>query len=115
MARLSISLGVIILVVILTACASHPSSNVATNNPGVAVNSVAIPSTSPFSKIKTGMSQKQVHDLIGDPTDSANHSTGKAFIPFYFGSDVMRWEDLYKGQGPIQFGATIAEQKRGIL
>jgi hypothetical protein len=30
------------------------------------------------------------------------------FIPFYFGDDVMRSEDLYKGQGHITYtGAGI--------
>ena len=28
---------------------------------------------------------------------------GKAFIPFYFGSDKSRWEMVYKGQGRLIF------------
>lgn len=62
-----------------------------------------IPATSKFSKIKIGMSQKQVYDLIGLPTDSKVYSTGKSWIPFYFGSDVVRRECLYKGEGKITF------------
>ncbi len=54
------------------------------------------------------MSQKQVHDIIGPPTDQKNYQTGKAFIPFYFGNDVMRFEEYYKGMGSITFtGAGI--------
>lgn len=70
-----------------------------------------IPAGSPFAKIQPGMSMKQVHDLIGQPTDSYNRMTGKMFIPFYFGSDAVRMEELYKGQGRLTYtgvGATGA-------
>ena len=60
-----------------------------------------IPPGSPFSKIDIGMSAKHVIDLIGPPTDQKNYVTGKAFVPFYFGSDRARVEYLYKGQGRI--------------
>lgn len=56
-----------------------------------------------FTKLKIGMSQKQVTDLIGEPTDQGAWVTGKAFIPFYFGSDRSRWEMVYKGQGRLIF------------
>lgn len=52
---------------------------------------------SKFTKLKIGMAQKQVTDLIGEPTDQGAYITGKAFIPFYFGSDKSRWEMVYKG------------------
>lgn len=58
---------------------------------------------SKFSKIKVGMPMKQVYDLIGDPTDTKSYVTGKAFIPFYFGSDAARFEALYKGWGRLVF------------
>lgn len=56
-----------------------------------------------FTKLKIGMSQKQVADLVGEPTDQGAYVTGKAFIPFYFGSDKSRWEMTYKGQGRLIF------------
>ncbi len=56
-----------------------------------------------FARLKIGMSQKQVTDLIGEPTDQGAWVTGKAFIPFYFGSDKSRWEMTYKGQGRLIF------------
>lgn len=56
-----------------------------------------------FTKLKIGMAQKQVTDLIGEPTDQGAYVTGKAFIPFYFGSDRSRWEMAYKGQGRLIF------------
>lgn len=62
-----------------------------------------IPADSPFSKIKIGMSQGQVHSILGQPTDTKMYQTGKAFIPFYFGNDVMRTEEYYKGLGRLTF------------
>lgn len=59
------------------------------------------PAGSPFSKIKVGMSSRQVADLIGEPTDQKVYVTGKAWIPFYFGKDASRMEYRYKGQGVI--------------
>ena len=56
-----------------------------------------------FTKLKIGMSQQQVTDIVGQPTDQGVYVTGKAFIPFYFGSDKTRWEMVYKGQGRLIF------------
>lgn len=62
-----------------------------------------IPPTSKFAKISIGMPMKEVTDLIGQPTDTKNYQTGKAFIPFYFGRDTARSEALYKGEGRITY------------
>lgn len=56
-----------------------------------------------FTKLKIGMSYAEVVDLVGTPTDEGAYVTGKAFIPFYFGSDRGRWEAAYKGQGRLIF------------
>jgi hypothetical protein len=56
-----------------------------------------------LTRLKIGMSQQQVADLAGQPTDQGAYVTGKAFIPFYFGSDRSRWEMVYKGQGRLIF------------
>jgi hypothetical protein len=56
-----------------------------------------------FTKLRIGMPQQQVVDLVGQPTDQGAYVTGKAFIPFYFGSDKTRWEMVYKGQGRLIF------------
>ena len=71
-----------------------------------------IPSSSKFSKISLGWSEQRVHDTIGKPTDSRKYITGKSFIPYYFGSDAARKEDLYKGEGRIIYagGAGLANQ-----
>ena len=62
-----------------------------------------IPADSPFAKVKLGMGIKEVYDLIGQPTDTSSHITGKQFNPFYFGGDTHRFEAMYKGQGRVVF------------
>jgi hypothetical protein len=56
-----------------------------------------------FTQLKIGMSLKQVVDLVGAPTDQGSYMTGKAWIPFNFGSDRYRHEVVYKGQGRLIF------------
>ncbi len=58
---------------------------------------------SKFSQLQIGIPMKQVTDLIGAPTDQGAYLTGKAWIPFYFGSDRSRYELVYKGQGRLIF------------
>lgn len=58
---------------------------------------------SKFTELKIGMSRAEVEDRIGKPTDEGAYITGKAFIPFYYGSDRSRIELAYKGQGRLIF------------
>jgi hypothetical protein len=60
---------------------------------------------SKFTQLKIGMSAAQVQALMGPPNDQGAHPTGKAFIPFYFGSDKFRYEAVYKGQGRLLFAS----------
>ena len=53
---------------------------------------------SKFTQIQIGMPLKQVMDIVGTPTDQGAYMTGKAWIPFNFGSDRYRYEVVYKGQ-----------------
>ncbi len=64
-----------------------------------------IPAGSPLAKIKDGMGMKEVADLIGPPTDTNSHITGKAFIPFYFGGDRAQTVAYYKGLGRIIYSS----------
>lgn len=71
---------------------------------------------SKFTQLKMGMGVKQVTDLIGQPTDQGAYVTGKAWIPFYFGSDRYRHELLYKGQGRLIFaGGGVGDLSGGRL
>jgi hypothetical protein len=61
---------------------------------------------SKFTQLKIGMPLKQVMDLVGTPTDQGAYVTGKAWIPFNFGSDRYRHEVVYKGQGRLVFAGS---------
>ncbi|GAB3542401.1 hypothetical protein GCM10027343_14310 [Noviherbaspirillum agri] len=58
---------------------------------------------SKFGKLKIGMGEKEVIDLIGAPTDQSMHMTGKAWIPFYVGSGKREVWFHYKGVGRLLF------------
>ena len=104
-----VSVILLVSVIGVTGCATSNSGSSTSQSPNpTAPVAVKIPASSPFAKIKVGMSQKQVHDLIGQPTDQKTYTTGKMFIPFYFGDDMSRFEESYKGMGKITFtGAGI--------
>jgi hypothetical protein len=70
-------------------------------------------SGSPFTKLQIGMPLRQVTDVAGQPTDQGAYITGKAFIPFYFGSDRYRYELVYKGQGRLIFAGGSAGDLTG--
>ena len=60
---------------------------------------------SKFAQLKIGMSAAQVLSMLGQPSDQGAHPTGKAWIPFYFGSDRYRYEVVYRGQGRLLFAS----------
>lgn len=69
-----------------------------------------------FTRLQIGMSMRQVVDLAGQPTDQGAYMTGKAWIPFYFGSDRHRYEMAYKGQGRLVFaGGSLGDYTGGNL
>jgi hypothetical protein len=71
---------------------------------------------SKFTQLQIGMGIRQVMDIAGPPTDQGAYITGKAFIPFYFGSDRSRFELIYKGQGRLIFaGGAIGNLNGGNL
>jgi hypothetical protein len=71
---------------------------------------------SKFTKLKIGMSMKQVIDLVGQPNDQGTYVTGKAWIPYYYGSDRYRHEMVYKGQGRLIFaGGSAGDYSSGHL
>jgi hypothetical protein len=71
---------------------------------------------SKFTQLQIGMGMKQATDIAGPPTDQGAYMTGKAWIPFYFGSDRHRFELVYKGQGRLIFaGGSIGDFTGGNL
>lgn len=96
-------LAIFVPLMFLAGCAStnnNPGASSALPESRIEGN---IPVNAPFAKIKLGMSQGQVHSILGQPTDSKVYQTGKMWIPFYFGSDTHRTEELYKGVGKITY------------
>jgi hypothetical protein len=71
---------------------------------------------SKFTPLQIGMSVRQAMDIAGPPTDQGAYMTGKAWIPFYFGSDRHRFEMTYKGQGRLIFaGGGMGDFSSGNL
>jgi hypothetical protein len=71
---------------------------------------------SKFDQLKIGMGMKQVTDIVGQPTDQGAYITGKAFIPFFFGSDRHRFEMTFKGKGRLIFaGGNLGDYSGGNL
>jgi hypothetical protein len=71
---------------------------------------------SKFSKLKIGMPMRQVKDLAGEASDEGAYVTGKAWIPFYFGSDRHRYEMVYKNSGRLIFaGGGMGDLSSGHL
>jgi hypothetical protein len=71
---------------------------------------------SKFTELKIGMGFRQVESIAGPPTDQGAYITGKAFIPFYFGSDRTRSEFVYKGEGRLIFaGGSFGDLSGGNL
>jgi hypothetical protein len=69
-----------------------------------------------FVQLKIGMGFRQVIDILGPPTDQGAYITGKAFIPFYFGSDRSRSEFVYRGEGRLIFaGGSFGDMSGGNL
>lgn len=112
-------LGISAALVLAAGCASSPKpaaqAAAPAATPAVKSNQAAdsviegnIPAGSAFAKIQIGMTQGQVHEILGQPTDTKSYQTGKAWIPFYFGPDTMRTDEFYKGVGSITYtGAGI--------
>lgn len=97
MRRLTVGVLACALTIALSACAKQTTQPDETRPPARR----AIPNDSPLAKVKEGMGMKEVADLIGQPTDTNAHITGKAFIPFYFGSGSTEVQAFYKGMGRV--------------
>ncbi|MCQ8104210.1 outer membrane protein assembly factor BamE [Methylomonas sp. SURF-2] len=106
-------LGISMALILAAGCAStpKPAAQTAAGSTQVAKASRTsesviegdIPAGSPFAKIQIGMTQGQVHEILGQPTDTKVYQTGKAWIPFYFGPDTMRTDEFYKGVGSVTY------------
>jgi hypothetical protein len=63
----------------------------------------APPPGSPLAAIQINGTEFDVRKALGEPDNANAYMTGKAWIPFYFGTDVARTDWMYTGKGRIVF------------
>lgn len=85
----------------LSACARQTTQSGEPAKAAAPAAKQPIPADSPLAKIREGMGMKEVTDLLGQPTDTNSHITGKAFIPYYYGNDTAQTVAYYKGMGRV--------------
>lgn len=106
MARRPVLASALVLVLAagaLSACANKGGDSAAPAAKEAAKPAIPIPAGHPFGKVTSGMTETDVRKILGEPTSSKDYMTGKAWIPWYYGSDTSRQEWVYKGKGLITF------------
>jgi len=89
----------------LTSCASNGGASAEEPGGGSAApRGMAAPAGHPLAKVSEGMPPAEVRKIMGDPTSTQAYQTGKAWIPFYWGSDTHRTDWKYQGTGRVVFG-----------
>ncbi|HMT80759.1 MAG TPA: hypothetical protein PKD66_10335 [Azonexus sp.] len=74
-----------------------------------------IPAGSKWARLQIGMHQSEVERILGTTSNIRGYVTGKAFIPFYFGSDSHRYEAVYAGQGSVAYTGGGIGGGQGVL
>jgi len=69
---------------------------------------------SKFANLKIGMGFNEVISIAGKPTDTSSNITGKAWIPFYFGSGRYETVFYYKGLGRLTFAGGAGAYAYGV-
>ncbi len=95
--KVALPLIAALAVIFLSSCAS---TSFKSSEPPVPV---PVPQSSSFSKIKVGMSEKEVVDLIGQPTDKTEFMNWTAFVPVadFFLPAAQTANFYYKKEGTI--------------
>ncbi|MES2024632.1 MAG: hypothetical protein V4448_03645 [Pseudomonadota bacterium] len=75
---------------------------------------IGTPVKGKFSGLKIGMGLNEVISIAGKPTDTNSHITGKAWIPFYFGSGRYETIFYYKGVGRLTFSGGAGAYAVGV-
>lgn len=74
------------------------------------------PANSKWAKLQIGMEQPEVERILGGSSnDVRTMPTGKAFIPFYYGTDRYRYEVVYHGQGSVSYTGGSWGGGQGVL
>ncbi|NTV69156.1 MAG: hypothetical protein HGA71_03315 [Azonexaceae bacterium] len=75
-----------------------------------------IPPGSKWARLIIGMEQPEVERILGGTSNDVRvMPTGKAFIPFYYGTDRHRYEVVYRGQGSVSYTGGSWGGGRGVL
>jgi hypothetical protein len=75
-----------------------------------------IPPNSKWARLVIGMEQPEVERILGGSSnDVRTMPTGKAFIPFYYGTDRYRYEVVYHGQGSVSYTGGSWGAGQGVL
>lgn len=74
-----------------------------------------IPAGSKWARLQIGMHQSEVERILGVTHNIRGYVTGKAFIPFYFGTDSHRYEAVYAGQGSVAYTGGSWGGGQGVL
>ncbi|MBL9078657.1 MAG: hypothetical protein JNL08_14200 [Planctomycetes bacterium] len=75
-----------------------------------------VPADSPLQKITLGMTESEAQTVLGPPTQTSSHITGKQFNPFHFsGRDTMRVVYHWKGVGRVEFSQGSWGQRNGAV
>lgn len=71
---------------------------------------------SPLQKVTLGMSESDVQAILGPPTTTSSHMTGKAFNPWNFsGRDTVRVVYHWAGVGRVEFSQGSWGQRNGAV
>jgi hypothetical protein len=91
------------------AAAKPAAAPAAAAAPAPAAAPAAAPKTVDLALIRVGMSQQEVNDLLGPPTNQSQRMTGKQWQPFNYGAkDLQRMVYMYKGVGRVEFSLKSA-------
>jgi hypothetical protein len=109
MKTLRIVLVLALSIFVLNACASDGGSSGSegsaskTSSGNYPAGYSAPPGDTKFAEVQINSTEYEVRKILGEPDRANAYMTGKAWIPFYFGSDVARTDWFYTGQGRVVF------------
>lgn len=75
-----------------------------------------VPADSPLQKVTLGMTESEVQAILGPPTSTSSHATGRAYNPFnYSGRDTVRVVYHWQGVGRVEFSQGSWGQRNGAI
>ena len=95
--------------------ASEPAAKPSEAAKAKAAEGVRPPAGTKLARVTDGMSEPEVISILGEPTSRQDYMTGKAWIPYYYGSDVSRLDYRYKGTGIVVFGRNRYSGKTRVI